>query len=622
MKNKNIILVFILLLIGFNFSYSQIDKANQLYRNYNAVEAFKLYQNVYKNTSANIKDRLDAGHNLSYISWKFYHNIEDARKYTDGSLQFKKDKSLLLNNLAMYEAYAENFTLAKEASLKAIEFAETENQKLDAYTNFADVVLKEAVYQINNKQSIDINLIKDAYERIEIVNNKEPGTIRSSEIQLGLALLLKDGKKAFKTWRDYFRITKENNATGILVEPEIKLKSVLLDWNSEDLNQQKRDQLIIALADSRFYQYADLMIKYLPNTRNEETNKIKDIIAYRGFCEKIENLTYETYRNIALGNKIPKSDINKKSKQIQIQLWDELHWPNKKTSFSTSNFRDELYKRFGTKILKGNINGFWCILGGHSVIDDERTVEQYGFSEKIKFISLDFMIANDFTGWYLGYYRVGGWAKKDAIIQVRSAYAKTPINMWKKLTDEKLHNEWLTEIKKESAKDDSLALLNPHAYLPGLAMRMRYMACKSILDSLKRMGIEDTDLRMSFLSSFEQIQINSSIFAHEGRHVIDKNKYIFLPKKLEFRAKISEMCFTTNPFLALTSGIYLSNIGLKTPHGQANQKIVINLVKWMELNKNEIKGFDPNKPTLPQLDLLSSAQLKHAAQSMEPFLKN
>jgi len=621
MKHKNLkFVVLFFFLISYNISYSQIGDANKAYNSYNLKEATELYLKVFKNTNANIDDRVLAGKRLSYFSWHFHKNIEDARKYANASLQLNKDRSKILNSLAKYEAKAENFTKAREASEKAIENAETENEKLTAHTNYTNVVLQEAIYQVNNSQGVNTDLIEDALNKIEVVNTKEPGQIISAEIQLGLALLLKDGKNAYQSWRNYFRIPKGNDAKGILEEPEKKLKSVLLTWQADELDIHKRNQLIIGLADSRFYHFADLLIKYLPNTNNKETNKVKDIIAYWDFCVKIEKHTYEIYRNMAFGNETSK--MKKESKKLQKQFWENLFWENKHPRFKTSNFADEIFKRFGTKfILKGSVNGYWCFLGGHSVVDDKRTVEQYGYSETIRYISLDFMIANDFTGWFLGYFRVGGWAKKDAIIQVRSSYASKPVKIWRKLTDEKLLKEWQDEIIKESAKDDSLALKNPHTFLPGLSSRMKYKACNRLLDSLKAQGFKDNELRMNFISSYESINVNSSIFAHEGRHVIDKNIGNFTGQKLEFRAKLSEIFFTQFPFLAISS-IFIENIGQNHAHGQANEQIVINLVKWMDNNKNEIKDFDTGRPTLPQLDLLTPEQLKKAVQSMEPFLLN
>ena len=39
----------------------------------------------------------------------------------------------------------------------------------------------------------------------------------------------------------------------------------------------------------------------------------------------------------------------------------------------------------------------------------------------------------------------------------------------------------------------------------------------------------------------------------------------------------------------------------------------------MEAHKAEIDGFDPNRPTLPQLDKLTDEQLKEMAKSYDPM---
>jgi hypothetical protein len=136
-------------------------------------------------------------------------------------------------------------------------------------------------------------------------------------------------------------------------------------------------------------------------------------------------------------------------------------------------------------------------------------------------------------------------------------------------------------------------------------------------------------LRAGFVAAADRAVIESSIFAHEGRHAIDAEFEthffgLFLggglnsSAALEFRAKLSEIAFAPVPRLAF-GGILNENIGGPTPHGQANLKLMKGLVAWMDAHHAEIDGLDPKKPLLTQLDRLTDDQLRASARSLDPM---
>jgi hypothetical protein len=55
-------------------------------------------------------------------------------------------------------------------------------------------------------------------------------------------------------------------------------------------------------------------------------------------------------------------------------------------------------------------------------------------------------------------------------------------------------------------------------------------------------------------------------------------------------------------------------------HGDANLRITLGLVAWMESHAAEIKNLDTSPPLLPQLDLLSDDQLGAAARWLDPLV--
>ena len=178
----------------------------------------------------------------------------------------------------------------------------------------------------------------------------------------------------------------------------------------------------------------------------------------------------------------------------------------------------------------------------------------------------------------------------------------------------------LAEMPRKFKKDDSLAVLKPCVYLPGLDERVNYNSKNRILTELKSQGLTGPALRGAYLSAYETLKLESSIFAHEGRHAIDAGITSNLrSEELEFRAKLSEIYFSQYPFLSLTA-VLAPNIGDGTSHGEANKRVLQGIINWMEKQTGNIDGLDQGRPMLPQLDLLTDAQLKSAVNSFDPMV--
>ena len=144
-----------------------------------------------------------------------------------------------------------------------------------------------------------------------------------------------------------------------------------------------------------------------------------------------------------------------------------------------------------------------------------------------------------------------------------------------------------------------------------------------MLNQLKAGGLQSAELRLAFIAEIERIDLESSIVAHEGRHAIDSRHLLNFarrPAEKEFRAKLSEVAFSSAPFLAIGGGILARNIGDGTSHGEANQRIMKGVVKWMKQHGAAIDDLDPDLPLLPQLDLLTDEQLRQAFRSMDPMV--
>ncbi len=126
------------------------------------------------------------------------------------------------------------------------------------------------------------------------------------------------------------------------------------------------------------------------------------------------------------------------------------------------------------------------------------------------------------------------------------------------MSDTKTREKTEREIAEYEPGDIALAREKASAYLPGLAMRIQHNAFRRLLNELRAKGLEDSELRLAFIAEIERIDLESSIIAHEGRHAIDsRSSFNFMRRgsEKEFRAKLSEVAFSSVPFLAIGGGI-------------------------------------------------------------------
>ena len=142
---------------------------------------------------------------------------------------------------------------------------------------------------------------------------------------------------------------------------------------------------------------------------------------------------------------------------------------------------------------------------GHRVVDEWREVEQYGRRGRLRYISLDFMVSNGYTSWFWdGRARTGGWAESPKIVQVRRAYVNGGVRAWRMVTDPLERAKTEKDIARLTAADDAVARMTPHAYLPGLALRVRLGVFDHLLRSLDAQGIEGAALRNAFIAEVDR----------------------------------------------------------------------------------------------------------------------
>jgi hypothetical protein len=387
-----------------------------------------------------------------------------------------------------------------------------------------------------------------------------------------------------------------------------ELQRLLPAWR-RDASRDERHRLATLLTRARLPDAAALVA---PNG--------DDVVAYEAFCRRIGRESEEYYRRTLLGESHP-DELTRAYIHASHDLWYRLHWPGATPRFFPAASDRELARRFGAIFQLGITGGYYDLHLGHVVSAERRTITQYGHQVTVTFLVIDDMVTNGLQSWAwddAGAH--GGWQRGDTIVQVRPIFVEHAIALWQSAAPTARAHE-ARSIVIDSALDWQAAAADSIAYLPGVAARLRRDGRDALVDSLRRAGVPDSTLGDTFVRIVSRLFRESSIVAHEGRHAIDdwlpRN---YSPEEREFRAKLSEVAFSERPKLMMSSIIH-PNIGDATPHGRANARVMLGLLRWMRVHAKDVQGLDASRPLLPQLPLLTGDQLRAAFRSMDPLAR-
>ncbi|HEY5759894.1 MAG TPA: hypothetical protein VIU34_28925 [Steroidobacter sp.] len=278
----------------------------------------------------------------------------------------------------------------------------------------------------------------------------------------------------------------------------------------------------------------------------------------------------------------------------------------------------ELWGLMGTT---GRSNGVSGLHLGHISVDQVQQIAQGERHGEVRFLSLDNMIANGFSGWLGdGSFAPGGWAANGQIIQVRTRYVQGALDKAALASPGPARDRYIEQMKERTAGDAAASDADAIVYLPGLADRIQLEAIDTLAAEARSTAAEDSNFAERFSKLWYERSFEGTILLHEGRHILDQAQYTgdreLSDDELEYRAKLSELGQSTSPRVMLNS-IYGRLIGGTSGHGKANERLIRKFVAWMQAHPSEVNGFDPKRPTLPQLDRLSDQQLRQIARSLD-----
>jgi hypothetical protein len=583
-------------------------------------EARAIYEATAASRAASPKDRAASLRQLGVMAWRLAGDNATAARRLDEALHVGADRSRTHVARARFYAAAKRFDEAGAAGEAAIATASNAPEQSRAALAYAHAVLaKLHDVPVARQSRDDETRLARAREVIGAVAKAPPLPLDLSEALLEVALRLDDGPLALMAWRSYAR---EGNDTGAWAPASRRLSETFPRWRRGTLAPALRADVFEALATSQFF---DLAVMVARDDRIDgtaaflATPRTADVVAYAAMLDETRTTTEAYYRDVA-GRKANAGAWRSALIKSGQDLWAKLQFTGPRAAFAPEALAAELDRRFGAYINIGETGGVDDLHYGHIFIDDARTIDQYGHRAQIRRVALDRIVSNGYESWvWDGRQAHGGWATNDRVYQVRPGYADGALEHWDLLNDPKLRAEEEQRIARLTPGDDDIARQDPAAYLPGLAGRLDWQGENAILDGLLAQGPHD--LKQRFIVAFMRIGLDANFFAHEGRHVLDKQAFgkKLDSEELEFRAKLSEIAFSEQPCWSF-GPIMNPNIADKSsPHGRANRRIMQGLVAWMDKNRASIAALDPARPLLPQFDKLTDDQMRAAMRAMDPW---
>ncbi len=585
-------------------------RAESAFMRHDLVAAEPAYREVLA-TDTVTQHRVTAAVTLASLAWRVRGDTVAANRWLrqapGGRGRFAAARERARMRLAFGDV-----TGARAAAHRAAQAATTAAERLDAEVLLGRVVIEPALAARlgTGSAAVGSGVLTATVARLLAAVERSPGALEPARLLVAGAILAENGPAALTGWRSYYPIDTGDTVTGVLAEPRRALDSLLPRLRPERAAPDERLIIAHALAASRLFAAAAAL------TLGDQ--RARDVVTYARFLHDIERLTNEFYRETLLGRP-QAAEWRSALVHRGARLWPRLSWDGPPPAFTPAALVTELDRRFGATITLGETAGFADMHYGHRVVDERRAVRQYGREAAVRFVALDALVSNGFQSWaWNGRAAHGGWATGDVIVQVRSGYAEEPLQVWQEMHDAVAQREADARIAADSIADAARARTAALAYFPGVAGRLERDGRRRLLDSLAATGLQGAELEAAVTRELGRAMMESSIFAHEGRHAIDTAWPELSTADREFRAKLSQVAFAPYPRLTLGS-ILDANLGDRTPHGQANRRAMEGVLRWMEVHAAEIAGLDRSAPLLPQLPLLTDPQLRAAFRSMDPL---
>ena len=574
-------------------------------------ESISLFKKVSTNTSASKKDRCEALRELAIIEWKHYKNYDKALSYLKIADSIGDYRSETWLKILRVELDVKHYTNALKAGEKAINLSESKSDKTYAKYKYCRVILNEAIHQLNNKKVFSAKKLSEAALLLQEVLAVNPTHVNAADVLLGISLMLEDGETAMTSWLTYNRFSDVNSAYDYFKPTAKQLSTIFNMWKRGALDKASQVALIEALGASRFYNYAHVVSKMF-NINDSET------AAYANYMQDIKQLVNEYYRLVSI-NKGESQDFMNALESKNEVFYSKISGAN--VAFDLSTFRERIREKFGSVFLISSSSASRQVglVYGHIVNERVRTIKQYNHKADFTFTELDMMVSNGYPSWFWEDRGAGGYALSGGFLRIKPLFKFLAIDAWERVTDSikrsKIEENINTNLYNSDFNTDIKVLKAT------LSKKIELDALDELYDQLKRKGFNGLDLQLKFIEHYELLRDNATMFAHEGRHSIDRvvlgSDYRAQGSKIiEYRGRLSQIAFSDAPKLELAN---MLNGVSSTPTGQSNQMIIDVIENWIKENSKLIKGYNAKQLPLANLYKLTDAQIISCIQNVDPF---
>jgi hypothetical protein len=587
-----------------------ITAAVHAFENYDLPNSRRLYRAIAAGT-ASVDDRIAAHQALARYAWRFDRDADAALRELDAGIAIATAPGELYRQRAEVERDAARWTAASADAERAIAASSGPSAGLEAELVAAQISVGEALAGAPHRPALVV-----ARDRALRLLDRQPGRSEPSELLLDVALLLDDGPALLRAWRSYFFATDEASINQVLRAPYRTLRALADTWRARPLSDRERADLATALAQSHFHAAAARVVAPLA----AKPAGSRDLAAYQQFITGIAAVDADFYPRVANGLRDYAGLYDAAIDARARTLWAALT-PDE--PYVEDTLFDRIRDRFGAEDYIGNTVGYHGLLLGHIIHDEPREIEQYGYRAEFRLVVIDRMISRDFTSWY-GTTNVGGWGTPSTMYQVRAAYLAEPFQRLGWVTDAAQRAKLLADIAKTERDDRARCARDRYADPASVAQRIKLAASDDIYVALRARGLTGGDLALAFVSETLRLNVEATVFAHEGRHSLDqryfKDQFAHMSDdERELRAKFSEVIFASRPKLALTGSILGARLDETAGHGLANRRFRTLLVDWMTAHTAEIPDLDPAAPLVLQLDRLTEPQLVGILRAADPM---
>lgn len=579
----------------------------------NLEVAKKLFDSVSYNIYATKKNRCDALRSSAVIYWKHYKDYKKAKEHlliADSIGDYRSETWLTYLRV---EAEAGHYSKALLAGEKAMYLSVSKADKNYARYQYSKVILEQSIIQVEKDQPVDLELLNSAAILLEDVLKTNPTNVNAADILLGISLLQNDPAKAMIAWLAYYRFSTAESAYAYLEPTAKQLEQLFKLWETRALKPEEQIALVEALGASRFHNYAKILVKRF----NLKESKA---LLYDAYTKDIEKITNEYYRLASIGEAdfgIFINSFDSKNEALYALLTDASA-----AAYSLDNFRDLIRPQFGAFLLisSSSASSQRGLVFGHIVNERMRMVEQYGHNADFAFTELDMMVSNGYPSWFWENGGAGGYALRGGFLRIKPLFNFLAINAWENSTDV------VKRSKIEKEINDNLFVSNLDTDIKViralLSKKINLDALDALYNRLVNEGLKGLELQLKFIEQYELYRDNATMFAHEGRHSIDRvvlgqeNYRALGSKVIEYRGRLSQIAFSKSPKIELAN--MLSSVS-STPTGQSNKMILDVFNNWIKTHSNEIKGYNINQLPLANLYKLTDTQIISCIQNVDPF---